>query len=72
MCSMENDNVLDMRHLIRVADDENQEKGGDWKDYSESSFTSIDQIMEENYLTGQQKRRLRRLQERKLKKLKNK
>lgn len=68
---MENDNVLDMRHLIRVADDdnENQEKGGDWKDYSEST-TSLESAMEENYLTGKQKRRLRRLQERKLKKLK--
>ena len=68
---MENDNVLDMRHLIRVADDdnENQEKGGDWKDYSEST-TSLESAMEENYLTGQQKRRLRRLKERKLKKLK--
>ena len=68
---MDNDNVLDMRHLIRFADDdnENQEKGGDWKDYSESS-TTLESAMEENYLTGQQKRRLRRLQERKLKKLK--
>ena len=68
---MENDNVLDMRHLIRVADDdnENQEKSGDWKDYSEST-TSLESVMEENYLTGKQKRRLRRLQERKLKKLK--
>lgn len=62
---MENDNTLDMRHLIRLADD-NQEPSGDWKDYSESS-TSLESIMEENYLTGQQKRRLRRLQERKLK-----
>ena len=69
---MDNDNVLDMRHLIRIADDENKEQSGDWKDYSESTSTSLDQVMEENYLTGQQKRRLRRLQERKLKKLKTK
>ena len=67
---MENDNVLDLRNLIRLVDDENQEKGGDWKDYSESTSTSLDQVMEENYLTGQQKRRLRRLKERKLKKIK--
>lgn len=72
---MDNDNVLDMRHLIRVADDdklfddENQKKGEDWNDYSEST-TSLESAMEENYLTGQQKRRLRRLKERKLKKLK--
>lgn len=66
---MDNDNVLDMRHLIRLADDETQEKSGDWKDYSEST-TSLESTMEENFLTGQQKRRLRRLQERKLKKLK--
>ena len=68
---MENDNVLDLRHHLRlVDDDENQEKSGDWKDYSESTSTSLDQVMEENYLTGQQKRRLRRLKERKLKKIK--
>lgn len=67
---MDNDNVLDMRHLIRVADDENKEQSEDWKDYSESTSTSLAQAMEENYLTGKQKRRLRRLQERKLKKLK--
>lgn len=67
---MNNDNVLDMRHLIRVADDENKELSEDWKDYSESTSTSLDQAMEENYLTGQQKRRLRRKMERKLKKIK--
>lgn len=71
---MDNDNVLDMRHLIRVADDDklfddDQEKGGDWKDYSESTAT-LETDMEENFLSGQQKRRLRRLQERKFKKLK--
>ena len=65
---MEEDNVLDMRHLIRLAD-ENDEPQEGWKDYSESS-TTLESTMEENYLTGQQKRRLRRLQERKLKKLK--
>ena len=67
---MDNDNVLDMRHLIRVADDENKELSEDWKDYSESTSTSLAQAMEENYLTGQQKRRLRRKMERKLKKIK--
>lgn len=67
---MDNDNVLDMRHLIRVADDENKEQSEDWKDYSESTSTSLAQAMEENYLTGQQKRRLRRKMERKLKKIK--
>lgn len=67
---MDNDNVLDMRHLIRVADDENKELSEDWKDYSESTSTSLTQAMEENYLTGQQKRRLRRKMERKLKKIK--
>ena len=67
---MNNDNVLDMRHLIRVADDENKELSEDWKDYSESTSTSLTQAMEENYLTGQQKRRLRRKMERKLKKIK--
>lgn len=67
---MDNDNVLDMRHLIRVADDENKEQSEDWKDHSESTSTSLAQAMEENYLTGQQKRRLRRKMERKLKKIK--
>ena len=69
MEDMDNDNVLDMRHLIRLADDDS-EPSADWKDYSESSATTLESVMEENFLTGKQKRRLRRLQERKLKKLK--
>ena len=69
MEDMDNDNVLDMRHLIRLADDDS-EPSADWKDYSESSATTFESVMEENFLDGKQKRRLRRLQERKLKKLK--
>lgn len=66
---MEEDNLLDMRHLIRLADENDEHQEG-WKDYSSSSMT-IEQDME-TYLDGKAKRRLRRLQERKLNKLKNK
>lgn len=61
------DDALDLRHLVRLADDDDLKSKEEWKDYSESTST-FEEIVEEQYLDGKTKRRLRRLQERKLKK----
>lgn len=61
------DDALDLRHLVRLADDDDLKPKEEWKDYSESTST-FEEIVEEQYLDGKTKRRLRRLQERKLKK----
>ena len=61
------DAALDLRHLIRLADEDDLKSKEEWKDYSEST-TSFEEPVEEQYLDGKTKRRLRRLQERKLKK----
>jgi heme oxygenase len=62
-----NDDTLDLRHLIRLADEDDLKSKEEWKDYSESTSTFKEPV-EEQYLDGKTKRRLRRLQERKLKK----
>ena len=70
---MDNDNVLDLRHLIRLADDDNQELNENWKDYSSSSSEiALKEDAKEYFLDGKAKRRLRRAQERKLNKHKKK
>ena len=64
--------ALDMRHLIRLKDDAESEPKGDWEwqDYSSATKEAFKEA--QTYLDGKAKRRLRRLQERKTKKLKNK
>lgn len=66
---MDNDDALDLRHIIRLADDDNQELNENWKDYSSSSSA---EDAKEYFLDGKAKRRLRRAQERKLNKHKKK
>lgn len=66
---MDNDDALDLRHIIRFADDDNQELNENWKDYSSSSSA---EDAKEYFLDGKAKRRLRRAQERKLNKHKKK
>lgn len=61
------DAALDLRHLVRFADEDDLKSKEEWKDYSES-ISSFEEPVEEQYLDGKTKRRLRRLQERKLKK----
>lgn len=62
-----NDDTLDLRHLVRLADEDDLKSKEELKDYSESTSTFKEPV-EEQYLDGKTKRRLRRLQERKLKK----
>ena len=66
---MDNDNTLDLRHLVRVSDDGETELNEKWDRYSSSTET-IDSYAQENYLDGKAKRRLRRKLERQLKKKK--
>ena len=61
------DDALDLRHLVKLADEDDLKSKEEWKDYSESTST-FEESVEEQYLDGKTKRRLRRLQERKLKK----
>ena len=64
--------ALDMRHLIRFADDSESEhkEEWEWQDYSSTVTEAFKDA--QIHLDGKAKRRLRRLQERKIKKLKNK
>ena len=70
---MDNDDALDLRHIIRLSDDDdNQELNENWKDYSSSSSAIALKEDAKEYLDGKAKRRLRRAQERKLNKHKKK
>lgn len=66
---MNNDDVLDMRHLIRFADDEEGSEPPmvEWKDYS-TSISALEMMERLNPLDGKARRRIRREQERKHKK----
>ena len=68
---MNNDDVLDMRHLIRLADDDDKEGSEtpmvEWKDYS-TTTSALEMLQQLNHLDGKARRRIRRAQERKHKK----
>ena len=68
---MNNDDVLDMRHLIRLADDDDKEGSEipmvEWKDYS-TTTSALELLQQMNPLDGKSRRRIRRAQERKHKK----
>lgn len=66
------DNVLDMSHLIRYADDEGSEEQSTehlmkWETYS-STTSALELLERMNPLDGKARRRIRRAQERKHKK----
>lgn len=60
--------MLDLRHLIRVADDEDLENKADWDDYSSTSTYTESELQYIQPRDGKSKRRMRRALERKLKK----